>query len=457
MSEAKAALFSLLEVGEILGSKMEGGPGFHQASISGVSTDSRAVGPGELFVAIKGKNFDGHDFLNEAFDRGAVAAIICRDRAPDKPNPKCIVVGDTLKALGDLAAVYRRRMSAKVVGVTGSNGKTTVKNLIYDILAANGPAIKSKGNFNNFIGLPLSLLDLRPEHWAGVFEFGMSARGEISRLGEIAHPDIAVITNVGPVHLEFLKTVDQVAEAKLEIVDKLNPPGVLIVNGDDVVLGGKLKSRSLKPMSFGLGTNNDIMPTFIEFDSNQMPMFRVGDTQFASRLPGMHNVYNVLAAFAVSRVLGIPEKQAADTINSFKAQDMRSEILHVNGVTLLVDCYNANPASTKYALETLSKMRSNGHRIAVLADMLELGEAAREYHEEIGEIARRLGIKYLFALGPLSRSTVESFGPGGLHFDSSDALLERLSNTIDVGDIVLFKGSRGMVLEKVVEAVKDKL
>ncbi|HBC46613.1 MAG TPA: UDP-N-acetylmuramoyl-tripeptide--D-alanyl-D-alanine ligase [candidate division Zixibacteria bacterium] len=457
MTETDNSLFTILEVGEILGSKSEGDPGFHQTSINGISTDSREVLVGELFVAIKGKNFDGHDFLTAAFNRGAVAAVVARDRAQELHDPKYIVVDDTLRALGDLAAAYRQKMTAKVVAVTGSNGKTTVKNMIFEILSRGGSALRSIGNFNNLIGLPLSVLHLRPQHLSAVFELGMSARGEISRLGEIAAPDVAVITNVGPVHLEFLKTIEAVAEAKLEIVDRIKDSGILIINGDDTMLGSKLKKTTRKVLRFGIGTGNDIRPSAIEFDNRQMSMIRMDDVVLTPNLPGIHNVYNALAAFAVARALDIPSDEAAMAINFFKAEDMRSEVFRKNGVTLLIDCYNANPASTKYALETLSKMRSEGHHIAVLGDMLELGKSGRAYHEEIGDAARRLKIDYLLALGPLSKYTVASFGQGGIHFENIEALLERLLKIINTGDIILFKGSRGMVLENAVDAVKSSL
>jgi UDP-N-acetylmuramoyl-tripeptide--D-alanyl-D-alanine ligase len=248
-----------------------------------------------------------------------------------------------------------------------------------------------------------------------------------------------------------------VAEAKLEMVDHLNRSGVLVLNGDDEMLNRKLKKTSAKILRFGLSTANDIRPASLEFDSNQLPRFRIDDVQFAPTLPGIHNVYNILAVAAVIRALGMPPEKTAEAVNGFRAQDMRSEILHKNGVTLIIDCYNANPASTRYALDTLSKMYSGGHRIAVLGDMLELGATGKKYHEEIGALARRMGINYLLALGPLSKYMVESFGDGALHFENREALVERLLNIINIGDIILFKGSRGMALEKVVDVVKSSL
>ena len=304
MTDKITALFTLAEVGEILGSKSEGDPGFHQTSIIGVSTDSRTIQKDELFVAIKGANFDGHNFLPSAFERGALAAVVAKEKASELNGPQYFVVDNPLEALGDLAAYYRQKMPAKVVAVTGSNGKTTVKNLIYEILAKQGKALKSEGNFNNLIGLPLSIFNLRPEHQAAVFELGMSAKGEIARLGEMAYPDVAVINNVGPVHLEYLKSIEAVADAKLEIVDRLNKSGVLIINGDDKILGYKMIKTDLKVLRFGLGTGNDIRPSNIDFDKNQMPTIQMEDVILTPNLPGIHNVYNALAAFAAARALG---------------------------------------------------------------------------------------------------------------------------------------------------------
>jgi UDP-N-acetylmuramoyl-tripeptide--D-alanyl-D-alanine ligase len=458
-TEERMALFTIGEVGEILGSKMEGGLGFHRASIYGVSTDSRTVKPSELFIAIKGDTFNGHDFLETAFANGAIAAVVNRYEISRRKlsDSRYIGVDDTLFALGELALHYRKRMPAKVVAVTGSNGKTTVKNLIYEILCQKGPALKSQGNFNNLVGLPTSIFRLRREHKSAVFELGMSARGEIARLSEISSPDIAVITNVGLVHLEFLNNIEEVAEAKLELLEHIKPNGILIVNGDDVTLNSKLGKITRKMIRFGLHEDNDISPKELRFDELQLAHFKLGGQNVDLKFPGIHNVYNALAAFAVSKAVGVSAPRAIEAINAFQPGGLRSEIFRKEGMTLIIDCYNANPTSTVMALDTLSKMTCRGARIAVLADMLELGDKSQRYHEEIGDYARNIGIDNIFAYGPMSRYIVSRFGDGGFHFENKQELIESLKDFISNGDLVLFKGSRGMALEEVVDAIKKIL
>ena len=459
MTEERVSLFTVGEVGEILGSRVEGDLGFHRASIYDICTDSRTVKDGDLFIAIKGDTFDGHDFLDSAFASGAVAAIISRIEASKRNlrGPRYIAVDDTLFAFGELALHYRKKMHARIIAVTGSNGKTTVKNLIFEIIEKIGPALKSQGNFNNLVGVPTSIFKLTSEHKTAVFELGMSARGEIARLSEISSPDMAVITNVGLVHLEFLKNIDEVADAKLEIMEHIKPNGILIINGDDEMLNSRLGKVMRKTIRFGINGANDIRPEELRFDDFQFPHFRINGQDIHLQLPGIYNVYNALAAYAVSRALGIRSHIAAEAINSFHPNGMRSEIFRKNNVTLLIDCYNANPTSTRNGLDTLSKMKCKGARIAVLADMLELGDKSQMYHEEIGDYARSIHIDNIFAYGPLSRHIVERFGDSAFYFDNKQDLIENLIDFISADDIVLFKGSRGMALEEAVEAIKKSL
>lgn len=457
MNDTRTSLFSIGEIGEILGSYTEGDPGFHRQPISGVSADTRTIQPGDLFVAIKGENFDGHDFLASAFEKGASAAIVSKTELAQRKlsGPRYIAVDDTLFALGELAQYYRECMPAAIVGVTGSNGKTTVKNLIYEIISRRGAAVKSAGNLNNLIGLPLSVFQLRKRHEFAVFELGMSARGEIDRLGNICSPDVAVITNVGPVHLEFLKNVDEVAKAKLEILPHIRLAGTLVVNGDDRALMYKIRNGRFRIIRFGLNRSNEIAPAALSFDGEQMAAIELDGQRIKSRLPGIHNVYNILAAMAVARALEIDTHDAALAIDAYHPEGMRSEIFQRGGVTFFVDCYNANPVSTRNAVETLAKFP--GRRIAVLADMLELGEKSDLYHQEIGELCRELGIDQVFGLGPLSKNIVNRYGQGGRHYESKDDLIDSLSQFIKAGDVILFKGSRGMALEEIVDALKKIL
>jgi len=447
------------EVGEILGSAREGDLGFRRTSIFGVSTDSRTIKESELFVALKGANHDGHDYLGAAFAGGAIAAIVSADEARKRNlgGDKYFIVENTLYALGELARNYRKKMGSRVVAVTGSNGKTTVKNLIYEIISRHGSALRSEANFNNLVGVPLSIFQLRDIHGAAVFELGMSARGEIARLAEISSPDVAVITNVGPVHLEFLKSVEEVAAAKLEVLGHIRKGGVLIVNGDDERLARKLREISIQTIRFGIGAHNDVKPGGLELDGLQFSHFNINGERVHLRLPGLHNVYNALAAWAVASAMDIEPSQAAAAINKFHTEGMRSEVVTLNDVTLVIDCYNANPVSTKSALETLAGMECRGRRMAVLGDMLELGEEGVSYHEEIGQLARRLKIDVILGFGPLARHIIESFGDGGFHFGTKEGLINRLIQTVNKGDVILFKGSRGMALEEVVDGLRKSL
>ena len=459
MVERKSVLFTIREVGEILGSKLEGDPGFHPTSIRGIKIDSREIERDDLFIAVKGSRHDGHDFIESALSNGAVAAVVSRQEAERRKlfDNRYIAVEDTIYALGELARHHRKRQNLSVVAVTGSNGKTTVKNLIYEILFQNGPALKSPANFNNFFGLPLSIFRVDHHHKSAVLELGMSARGEISRLAEIASPNIAVITNVGPVHLEFFNNVEEIAAAKLEILERIEPGGTLVVNGDDEILMGKIRKGDYEIIRFGLSCNNDIYPQDLTFDKNQLPSFKIAGTPMRSNLPGVYNVYNILAAFAVSKALEIPPEPAAAAIARYRPDKMRSEIISKKGITFIIDCYNANPVSMKYTLDTLAKMECKGRRIAVLGDMLELGERSKMYHRQIGVYVSEKGIDSVFCNGPLARIIAESFGEGAYHFDEQEKLAGCLLKEIVKGDIVLFKGSRAMALENIANQVMGSL
>jgi UDP-N-acetylmuramoyl-tripeptide--D-alanyl-D-alanine ligase len=459
MVERKGELFTIKEVGEILGSRLEGDPGFHLTSVRGIKIDSREIENDDLFIAVMGSRFDGHDFIESALSNGAVAAVVSRREAEVRKlyGNRYIAVDDTIHALGELARHHRNRLDVNVVAVTGSNGKTTVKNLVYEILSQNGPTLKSPANYNNFFGLPLSIFQVDSHHKSAVLELGMSAKGEISRLAEIASPNVAVITNVGPVHLEFFNDIDEIAAAKLEILERIKPGGTLIVNGDDEILMGKLRQGDFEITRFGLSQGNHIYPQDLIFEKHQLPSFKISGTAMRSNLPGVHNVYNILAAFAVSNTLRIAPESAAAAIARYRSDEMRSEIINKKGITFIIDCYNANPVSMKYALDTLARMECGGRRVAVLGDMLELGQGAGMYHKQIGAYASEKGIDSVFCNGPLSRIIAESFGEGAYHFDSQELLAERLLKKIAKGDIVLFKASRGIALENIANQVMESL
>ncbi len=457
MVENKDILFTAGEIGEILGANSEGAPDFRSVPITGVRIDSRLVGKGDLFIAVRGENRDGHDYVDSAFTNGAVAAVVSGEIATGKDitGNNLFIVEDTVYALGEIARHYRNKMPAKVIAVTGSNGKTTVKNMVYEIVSRKASSIKSQGNYNNFFGLPLSIFNLKDKTDYAVFELGMSRRGEISRLGEIASPELAVITNVGPVHLEFFNSLEDIASAKLEIVDKVKSGGTLIVNGDDELLQGAKTNRNLEIIKFGLSHKNDIYPADLEFDENQLAGFKIEGIDFRLNAPGIHNVYNAVAAYSVAVVEGVDPIAAADAICGFQPNGMRSQIFHKSGISFFIDCYNANPVSMKYAIDSLALMKCSGRRIAVLGDMLELGESSERYHREVGKYAKKAGIDYVMAFGKFSRLLIDEFGKSGEHFDDKMKLLSRLKKLLKKGDLVLFKGSRGMAMEEVSDRIME--
>jgi len=453
MVENKDIMFTVGEIGEILEAKMEGVPEFRRAPVSGVKIDSRLVNKGDLFIAISGENHDGHDYVNSAFNNGAAAAVVSKEIKASREisGDNLFIVKDTVYALGEIAKHYRKKMPAEVIAITGSNGKTTVKNLVYEIVSRKASSIKAQGNYNNFFGLPLSIFQLKDKTGYAVFELGMSGRGEISRLGEIASPDVAVITNVGPVHLKFFDSLAEIASAKLEIVDKIKSGGVLIVNGDDDYLRDAKIGRNLRLLKFGLSCNNDIYPTDLEFDENQLPRFKINGTDFKLTFPGVHNVYNAVAAYSVAVTVGIGPLTASEEIMNFQPEGMRSQVFRKSGISFFVDCYNANPVSMKYAIDSLALMKCGGRRIAVLGDMLELGKSSEAYHREVGNHAKKVGIDHILAYGEFSRFLVDEFGEKGEYFEEKMKLYLRLKKLAKKGDLILFKGSRGMALEEIAD------
>jgi len=449
---------TIREIGEVLGSIREGDQEFSPAPVMGIDIDSRRIEKGSVFVAVKGERLDGHNYLESAFANGAATAIVNREESSKRElkGDKYIVVDDTIDALGRLAKYYRAKFDIPIIAITGSNGKTTVKNLIYEALSTAGPVLKSEKNFNNQFGLPLSIFKLTEKHKFAVFEMGMSAPGEISYLSSIASPDVAVITNVGPAHLEFFDSVEQIADAKLEIVGGLKASGALIINGDDPLLMKKTENLKRNILRFGLSEGNHIRTENLNFDKQQKSSFSIGNIEIKSDMPGIHNVYNMLAAFAAAHALRIDLSRAATAISKFKSVDMRSEIVENGGVTYILDCYNANPVSMKYAIDLLAAMKSVGRRVAVLGDMLELGKESPSFHRDLGKYARDKEIDMLFCYGKIAFDIAEAFGGKAIYSADKSELASKLSEYIQQGDTVLFKGSRGVALEEIYSMVQGE-
>jgi len=440
------------------------------ASATGVSTDSRHVREGDLFVAIRGERLDGHDYLAQAIRAGAAAAVVRRDYLPpaDLPAPRggLIVVEDPTRSLGDLAAYYRGHMAAKVVAVTGSNGKTTAKRMIHRILAARLAGTCSPKSFNNNIGVPLTLLGVRPADNYVVCEVGSNAPGEIAELGKICRPHVAVITSVGPTHLERLGSIEGVAAEKASLLGELETGGVGVVCGRSGAGAGAdalekaLRAYGKHVIRFGDGEECEVRLT------DYRPGEGVSRFQVNGRLmvelpaPGRHNAMNALAAMTVAQRFGIDLAEAAEALASFEGTEMRLQELPAGSVTILNDAYNANPASVAAAADVLAERgtRPGRRRVFVAGDMLELGERSAELHRETGRHIARSGIDLLIGVGTLARNVVQGAADAGakaVALGSVEEAVAELPRLLRPGDVVLLKGSRGMALERLVAPIRQ--
>jgi len=440
--------------------------GFEKArskQLTGVSTDSRSIGSGNLFVALRGEKFNGHNFVSAALERGARALLV--DAAWAKENGRMVssahvpvvIVEETTRGLGDLAREHRRDWGRRVVAVAGSNGKTTTKEMVAAVLGRKYHVLATEGNLNNHIGVPLTLLRLQEKHDVAVIEFGTNHPGEIAYLCGVSEPTHGLITNIGREHLEFFGGIDGVAEEEGALFDWLaGRGGNAIVNKDDSRVVKRARRVSRK-VSYGVRNRSaDIRATSISVDGRGNASFdvvRKGKRPVAIQLetPGVHSAGNALAAFATGAMFAVPVADIVEALHLFRAPSKRMQIVDVNGVTILDDTYNSNPDSVRAALETLGAMETTGKRIAVLADMLELGPSAEEAHRTVGSWLKEFHVDYALTYGPLSRLTNEhSTARVALHYDQKNVLSEYLSELVSRGDVVLVKGSRGMKMEDVV-------
>ncbi|MFA6229627.1 MAG: UDP-N-acetylmuramoyl-tripeptide--D-alanyl-D-alanine ligase [Rhodanobacter sp.] len=424
--------------------------------ITGVSIDTRRVQPGDLFVAIKGERVDGHDYLAEAAAQGAVAALVTRQIDSALPQ---IVVNDSTLALGDLASAVRAQRNLHVVGITGSNGKTTVKTLTASILSQHGRTHVSAGNYNNELGVPLSLLAMPRDTEYAVFEMGAGKPGDIEYLAAIARPDIGLVTLIAPAHLARMGSIEGVAETKGALYRALPVDGVAIINADDnfaSFFAGLVGARTI--LRYGLDHPADIGAEIIEqrLDGSRFVLRTPsGDAEVALPLPGRHNIANALAAASIALALDVPLATIVSGLEQVPgvAGRLRTQVT-ARGWTVIDDSYNANPSSMAAAIDTLALAR--GERWLVLGDMAELGTDARALHAGIGTRARESGVDHLFAVGPLGQATVEAFGAGGRHFDDQASLVAALLADLHAGVTLLVKGSRSAAMEQVVKALSDR-
>jgi UDP-N-acetylmuramoyl-tripeptide--D-alanyl-D-alanine ligase len=424
-----------------------------QSGFNNISTDSRTVQSGDLFFALRGENYDGHSFIDKAIENGATGVVISKGT----PGREAIIfkVPDTLKALGNLAASVRAKYNIKCLAVTGSNGKTTTKELLAGCLETKYKTLKTMGNFNNLIGLPLSLCRLDESYRAGVFELGMSLPGEISRLAEICQPQIGVFTNIAPVHLESMGTIEAVARAKFELIERLPSDGTVILNADDSIMSGWAKSLKQQVITYSLENKADFKVQQYRLLPDGRCQFDLNDIEFTINMPGKHNIYNTVAAIAAGSAVGINPANLVKPLAAMKPYHLRSEIFVARGVTVINDCYNANPYSMKSAIDTLTELRSRGRLIAVLGDMLELGENQIKFHVEVGKYLQQKNIDALFAVGDLARHYLNKFkGDFKEHFNNKKQLISKLNEYLQPGDVVLIKGSRRIALEEISESLR---
>jgi UDP-N-acetylmuramoyl-tripeptide--D-alanyl-D-alanine ligase len=430
--------------------------------LTGISTDSRTIGTGELFVAIRGEKFDGHSFVKNAHEQGAAAVLVDHQFATSGQinNQTLIVVEDTLKAYQEIARFYRQKMAPKVVAITGSAGKTTCKEFTHAVLSQKYNVHKNIKSFNNHIGVPATLLELQPEHEILVAELGTSGFGEISNLSYLVEPNIGVLLNIGYAHIEFLKSLDGVAKAKMEIFDHAVENSTAIYNGDDATLVRQNYPASRK-LSFGSAAASDIRAHNIGCDEKGCYHFTVDEHNFKLSIPGRHNIYNALAAIAVGLQFDVSLANISRAIAGVHFVEHRMSVLNTENNVIIDDAYNANPGSCKAALETLADISTaHGRRIAVLGDMLELGEFSQTEHEKLAAVALDNHVDALFLFGNFSTYTAQAAATMNFqfvkHFDKRDELIEQLKNTIKPDDVVLIKGSRSMQMEQVVNALTEK-
>ena len=428
--------------------------------IKSISTDTRNIKKGDLFVAVKGANFDGHDFLLQAQKQGASAIIA--SKSPVGIKIPLIKVADTFKALGDIASYYRTKINAKVIAITGSNGKTTTKEMLCKILSSFGKTLESPKSYNNFIGVPLTMFMAEPVHKYVIFELGTNQKGEIPYLAKIVKPDIAVITNIGPSHLAGLGSISGVARAKASLFKYLKPSGVAITEYDNKLLKPYLKQLRNNIVSFGLDDRATIWAENISYKNNKLSFIVNGLYDCVLPVMGVWNISNALAALSVVYALGLDLKKACNALKSCRLPPMRMQKETVKGITLINDAYNANPLSTAGLVDELGLMRPKGRKILVFGEMKELGKYSSRYHSEIADRIKDSRLDEVILVGEETRFTEKrlkenKFTGIVFSFKSAVEISDKLSIRLKKGDIVAFKGSRGVGLDKVLERIKSSL
>lgn len=442
--------------------------GTAEALFTGVSTDSRQISQGSLFIPLIGQRFDGHDFIAAAVKQGASGFLIQKgyeNKIREKfADATAIRVDDTLNALGDIAHFWRKKFRVAVVAITGSSGKTTTKEMFAGISGLKKKIIKAQGNYNNLVGLPMTVLQINAQHELVILEMGANIRGEIGRLTDIAEPDIGLITNIGPAHLEGFESIETVREEKLDLFRRMPDAGVAIINLDDEKLLVTDKDWRGKRVTFGFRKNADVSAEGIEMKGMEGVVFTIKMDSFRQEITlpiaGNHNVYNALAAAASSWALGIDFHTICQGLTAFQPISGRMEIHRLkNGAFIINDTYNANPASFGEALKTLRDLKGNHNSTVIMGDMLELGDQAEVMHEGIGSLMADTGVHTIYLRGRLSPATaagaLKRNMPKGriIFFETPDEIIDRLASHMKRGDWILVKGSRQTRMEQAVEKI----
>ncbi|MDP1853367.1 MAG: UDP-N-acetylmuramoyl-tripeptide--D-alanyl-D-alanine ligase [Candidatus Omnitrophota bacterium] len=467
MQNSSLTGFTLNEILEATGGKFIYGN--LNVSVTGVSSDSRTIKSGELFIAIRGEKFDGHNFVAEAVKKNAQILIVDNNFRLDNIQKKLsfnadagiafVRVGDTLKALGDIASFHRRRFKIPVIAVTGSCGKTTTKDMIAEVLSARFNVLKNEGTFNNLIGLPQTLLKLNRDTEIVVVEMGTNKAGEIKRLAEIARPNAGVITNIGPAHLEFFGSLGAVLKEKFELIDNLQFPYLAILNRDDALLRkriGKTKGKTI--FTFGIKNKCDFQAADIKIGSSRVEFSLSARHNFRMDILGRHHVYNALAAIACGTIFGLSPEKLKKRLSNFTPPFTRINLKKIRDYQVIDDTYNSNPLSLECAIEVLKNFDIQGRKVLVMGDMLELGEKSIILHRKAGEKILSSGIDALITVGRFSTETAEFVrkSSSGVKVYSCGCALEArgiLSSLLKADDLVLIKGSRAMQMEKAIQGL----
>lgn len=444
----------LKEVIDAVGGKTD--PEYDNVMINSINTDSRKIKSGDLFIALEGEIHDGHDFVDDTIKNGAAAVIVSKPVAASH-NVPVIQVENTLKALWQISAYYRQKFSKPVIAVTGSVGKTSTKDMISAVLSGKYNVHKSQGNFNNHIGMPLTILGLESSHDAMVVEMGMRGFGEIRELTRIARPSIAVITNIGLSHIERLGSQENILKAKLEIVEGLNDRGVLILNADDPLLSSVDKSIAGKVIYIGVDNKGDYNAYDIVDKGEEGVSFKLllEDKEYCVEIPavGRHNVYNALYGIACGIELGMSPEEILSGTRSYRSEKMRLNIIEKDGVKFISDCYNASPDSMRAGLQVLKSVAGVNRCFAVLGSMFELGDMAADAHYNVGKMCRDLSVDFIAIIGDNAVDTARGIGDSSKYkiFDVHEEIVRFMKSTLKTNDVVLIKGSRGMKMEKILE------